>query len=101
MTRRLRLRISIHGRLSTRLAAAFEGLGTVRRPGHTDLVGEVADQAQLHGVLGRVRDLGLAIDAVTVERVETGGSAGAGHGQRTRGRGVRPARIAGHDDDRR
>jgi hypothetical protein len=36
------------------------------RRGHTDLVGEIADQAQLHGLLSRIRDLGLELEKVTV-----------------------------------
>ena len=66
----LRLRITLQGRLSDRLAAAFPGLKAFSRHGHTDLVGDVADQAEFHGLLARVRDLGLAIDSATVERVE-------------------------------
>ena len=62
----LRIRITVHGRLSDRLAAAFDGLSLERRRGATDLVGEVADQAQLHGLLSRIRDLGLDLASVTV-----------------------------------
>jgi hypothetical protein len=62
----LRIRITVHGRLSDRLAAAFDGLSLERRRGATDLVGEVTDQAQLHGLLSRVRDLGLELASVTV-----------------------------------
>ncbi len=53
-----RVRITVRGRLSPRLA--------VHRRGHTDLVGEIADQAQLHGLLSRIRDLGLELEHVTV-----------------------------------
>ena len=56
----------MRGRLSDRLAAAFESLTPVRRRGATELVGEVADQAQLHGLLTRVRDLGLELQSLTV-----------------------------------
>jgi hypothetical protein len=62
----LRIRITVHGRLSDRLAAAFDGMSLVRRRGATDLVGEVIDQAQLHGLLSRIRDLGLELASVTV-----------------------------------
>lgn len=60
------IRITLRGRLSCHLAATFEGLTLVRRPGRTDLVGEVADQAQLHGLLTRIRDLGLDLESVLV-----------------------------------
>jgi hypothetical protein len=61
-----RIRITVRGRLSKRLASAFEGMTLVRRAGASELVGEVADQAQLHGLLSRVRDLGLELESVAV-----------------------------------
>jgi hypothetical protein len=64
-----RVRITVRGRLSARLAAAFEGMSPRHRAGHTDLIGEIADQAQLHGVLSRIRDLGLELVNVTVSPV--------------------------------
>ena len=42
----------------------------VRCTGATELVGEIADQAQLHGVLSRIRDLGLELQSVTVTNKE-------------------------------
>ena len=61
-----RVRITVRGRLSPRLAGAFEGLAPSYRSGHTDLFGEIADQAQLHGLITRIRDLGLELEDVTV-----------------------------------
>jgi hypothetical protein len=61
-----RISIKVRGRLSDRLAAAFEGMSLVRCTGATELVGDIADQAQLHGVLSRIRDLGLELQSVTV-----------------------------------
>jgi hypothetical protein len=66
MTSSLHIRITVRGRLSGRLAGAFGGLTAHPRAGATDLVGEVADQAQLHGLLARVRDLGLDLESVSV-----------------------------------
>jgi NADPH:quinone reductase-like Zn-dependent oxidoreductase len=66
MNSALRIRISVRGRLSTHLAAAFDGMTLRRRPGATELVGEVVDQAQLHGLLTRIRDLGLELESVNV-----------------------------------
>jgi hypothetical protein len=63
-----RVRITVRGRLSTRLTGAFEGMTPHHRRGHTDLSGEIADQAQLHGLLNRIRDLGLELENVTVLR---------------------------------
>jgi hypothetical protein len=36
------------------------------RRGHTELVGEIADQTQLYGLLSRIRDLGLELEHVIV-----------------------------------
>ena len=63
--------IRLTGRLDARWAAWFDGL-TVSHDGDgtTVLSGPVADQAALHGLLQRVRDLGLPL--VSVTRVEPG-----------------------------
>ena len=63
---RQRARITVRGSLSPRLASAFDGMTPRHRRGHTDLVGEIADQVQLHGLLSRIRDLGLELEKVTV-----------------------------------
>jgi hypothetical protein len=62
----LRIRITVRGRLSQRLAPAFDGLALRPRGGATELFGELADQTQLHSVLTRIRDLGLDLQSVTV-----------------------------------
>jgi hypothetical protein len=66
MKSNLRIRITVRGRLSRRLAGAFDGLTLAPRTGATELNGEVVDQAQLYGLLTRVRDLGLELQSVTV-----------------------------------
>lgn len=54
--------IRVDGRLDDHWAAWFGGLTLVHESdGTTTLVGHVADQAQLHGLLSRVRDLGLTL----------------------------------------
>lgn len=63
----LNVRIRVRGRLSERLAAAFDGMTLVQCTGTTELVGEIVDQAQLHGLLTRIRDLGLPLESVTVD----------------------------------
>src|SRR5262249_842777 len=60
------VRITVSGRLSERLAAAFDGMTLVQRTGTADLVGEVVDQAQLYGLLTRIRDLALELTSLTV-----------------------------------
>ena len=61
-----RYEIRIAGRLAPRWAAWFDGMTlTTAGDGTTVLVGPVADQAALHGVLARIRDLGLPLVSVT------------------------------------
>lgn len=58
--------IIIKGELSRLRAAWFSGITvTPVEPGFTLLSGEFRDQAALHGVLTRIRDLGLPIVALT------------------------------------
>jgi hypothetical protein len=47
--------------LSDRFRASFEGMRLERINGQTSLIGEISDQAQLHGVLAHAADLGLSI----------------------------------------
>ena len=60
-------RITVRGRLTERFASAFEGMAVEPGRGETALVGEIADQAQLFGLLDRVRNFGLEL--VRVEPV--------------------------------
>jgi len=58
--------IRLQGRLDARWAAWFDGLAvTAADDGTTALHGPVVDQAALHGVLQKVRDLGLPLLSVT------------------------------------
>ena len=66
----LTIRITLRGRLSDRIAAGFEGMAPLPRDGGTELVGHVVDQAQLHGLLTRIRDLGLELSSLTVAGTE-------------------------------
>ena len=53
-------------RLGSRSARAFEGFEQIEIPGDGMLLrGPVADQAALHGVLARIRDLGIPLVSVT------------------------------------
>ncbi len=60
--------IRVRGVLDGRWAAWFEGLQVSRDGGDTVLAGPVADQAALHGLLTKVRDLGLPL--TSLRRVE-------------------------------
>jgi hypothetical protein len=57
--------IRFRGHLDLRRAQMFEGLEMVQEPnGETILTGSVIDQAALHGVLERIRDLGVPLLSV-------------------------------------
>lgn len=58
--------IRIKGHLDTRWAAWFEGMSLTHAPdGTTTLDGIVADQAALHGLLQKLRDIGVPLISVT------------------------------------
>ena len=61
--------IRLHGHLDERRARQFVGLTTTLLPeGETLLRGPVIDQAALHGILNRIRDMGVSL--VYVRQVE-------------------------------
>ena len=57
-------RIVVRGELSHRYLQAFDGMTLVAGDGETAIIGPVVDQAQLHGLLDRVGDLGLELVSV-------------------------------------
>lgn len=77
MTNRLRFDdaaiylIKVGGRLDLRWSDWFDGFTiTVQASGDTLLVGPVADQPALHGLLHKIRDLSLPL--LSLERIEGG-----------------------------
>ena len=61
-----RYEIRLTGHLSARWADWFDGLTVTQEPGGITVIsGQVSDQAALHGILERVRDLGLPLLSVT------------------------------------
>jgi hypothetical protein len=60
--------IRVRGRLDARWSHWFANLQVIPQPnGESLLVGPVADQAALYGVISRMRDLGLVL--ISVRRV--------------------------------
>ena len=63
--------IRIEGHLGPLWADAFDGLSiTLEDDGHTLVTGPAIDQAALHGLLRRIRDLGMPL--VSVNLVDVG-----------------------------
>ena len=61
--------IKVKGRLGSQWSDWFEGMTITSAEGVTTITGKVADQAVLHGLLIRVRDLGLPL--ISVKRVKS------------------------------
>lgn len=58
--------IRLKGHLETRWAAWFDGMTLRHEPdGSTLLSGSIVDQAALHGLLQKVRDIGVPLLSVT------------------------------------
>lgn len=58
-------RIRIRGHLANHWSEWLDGLDIQHlEDGSTDLIGPIVDQAALHGVIARIRDLGLELLAI-------------------------------------
>jgi hypothetical protein len=76
--------IRVQGRLDPRWSASLDGIAvTPHQDGTTVLHGRVADQSALHGLLARVRDLGLPL--ISVARIEPGQAQDPTHHHRSTG----------------
>jgi hypothetical protein len=61
-----RYEIRLQGHLAARWSAWFDGLTVTNEPdGTTVISGPVADQAALHGLLQKARDVGMPLLSVT------------------------------------
>jgi hypothetical protein len=59
-----RYRVVVKGHVGERLAETFEHLVLEQGNGESSLTGAFADQAQLHGLLDRLQDLGISLVSV-------------------------------------
>ncbi len=58
--------IRVKGHLDARWSAWFDGLSLTREPdGTTVIAGPVVDQAALHGLLQKLRDVGMPLISIT------------------------------------
>ena len=74
-----RYEIRLAGHLDARWAAWFDGLTVGHEGDGTTLIsGPIADQAALHGLLQRVRDLGLPLVSVTRDETDPPTTLGTG-----------------------
>ena len=60
----VRYELVVRGEIGDRFAVLFEGMRLEGAGGRTAITGEVRDQAQLHGLIERVEDLGLELVSV-------------------------------------
>lgn len=62
-----RYEIRVRGHLGSRWATWFDGMHlTTTSDGLTVLAGPIVDQAALHGVLAKLRDIGLPLISLTL-----------------------------------
>jgi len=61
--------VRVAGVLDARWAAWFDGLAITRQGDETVICGLLPDQSALHGLLTKVRDLGLCL--ISVRRLDT------------------------------
>jgi hypothetical protein len=71
-------RVVVRGELDPRFACLFEGMSMEAAEGTTVLVGQLVDQAQLHGVIERIEELGLEL--VSVQQELDAATGGGEHG---------------------
>ena len=70
--------IRVAGRLSSNWDAWFDGLSVTSDPDGTSVIrGSVVDQAALHGLLQKLRDLGVPLLSLTQDAPGSPGAPGA------------------------
>jgi hypothetical protein len=68
-------RIRIQGQIDSQWADWFDEMTiTLEEDGNTLLTGQVIDQAALHGLLKKIRDLGMPLVSICSSQTENSGS---------------------------
>ncbi len=71
MTEEAGYRIQVKGHLDPGWSEWFEGLAIVQEPeGVTTIAGSIKDQAELFGLLTKIRDMGLTLLSVNRDGLE-------------------------------
>jgi hypothetical protein len=68
--------VRVEGLLGDTWSAWFDGLEVTAEGEQSVLTGQLEDDAALHGVLAKIRDLGLQL--ISVRRLDSGDRAGGG-----------------------
>jgi hypothetical protein len=63
-------KIKVKGKLGSQWSDWFEGMTITSEGAVTTIIGKIPDQPALHGLLIRIRDLGLPL--ISLERYESG-----------------------------
>jgi hypothetical protein len=67
----LRVEVRVKGQIDTQWSEWFEGFNiTHTDQGETILIGTLADQSALYGLIAKLRDLGLSLEWVKSSKVE-------------------------------
>jgi hypothetical protein len=74
----------VRGEIGDRFGLLFEGMRLERIPGHTVLTGVVLDQAQLHGLIERIQELGIELVSVNPTTSLTRNGEGSGRWESSR-----------------
>jgi hypothetical protein len=67
-----RYQITLRGRLGESWSDCFHGMTITREREATTLTGDIADQAALRGIMGRIWDLNLTVISVNLIEQEQG-----------------------------
>jgi len=65
-----RTKITVEGLLDKRWKSAFEGMEVSYAGSKTMLTGDIKDEAHLHGILNKIRDLNLKLISVNPDKKE-------------------------------